>query len=70
MIHIDDFLCAGSKEIMHTVMRPFKIRFSISKDEEGGVTYFGINLQQKESTIFMTQENYIYSMEEIKKNPE
>ena len=66
IIHVDDFLWAGSEIFTDRVMNPIKQSFRISKEEMSAFKYVGVNLEQKDELISLQQYQYIDSLQSIK----
>ena len=61
-VHVDDFLCCGSKEFKLKVITVLKTKCLISKVESETFTYLGLEVKQSEDCITLQtlhQKNYI-----------
>ena len=65
IVHVDDFLWAGSSSFHCDVIKPLKRVFKISKECEGSFRYIGINIQQGPCKISVDQKVYIKSIKPI-----
>ena len=62
-VHVDHFLCCGSKEFELTVITVLKTKFLISKVESESFTHLGLEVKQSEECITLHQQNYIEEIE-------
>ena len=70
ILHVDDFLISGSKEFQKEVAQKLKGRFTFGKIEVESFKFTGLNIVQKEDGIYIDQNEYVQSINEIevKKN--
>ena len=62
IIHVDDMLFAGTENFMNSVILAFKRTFQISKEEESCFKYVGIDVEQRDNCIKLSQKDYIAAM--------
>lgn len=62
LVHVDDFLYAGSDSFKIKVMDPFKKNFKISNESDQAFKYVGLEIQQNHSGIAVSQRTYIASI--------
>ena len=64
LVHVDDLLYFGSSEFHNNVMKPFKEKFKISRDENQTFKYVGIEITQTSEAVILKQTNYLESVKE------
>ena len=64
-VHVDDLLCAGTKDFESTVLAKLRATFQIGREESSCFQYLGINLQQIGCEVILDQKSYIYSLSPI-----
>ena len=65
-VHVDDIIATGDDKFHVEVVDEIKMRFKISKDQEGNFTYTGMAVwTDSKGQVHMNQNNYIKEMEEI-----
>ena len=65
LVHVDDFLWAGSGQFVADVIQPLKNIFKISKECDSSFKYIGINISQGEGYIKLDQNSYIDSISPV-----
>ena len=65
VVHVDNFLWAGSESFFSYVIKPLKSIFKISKEFDTSFKYGGINMIQKGNYILLDQKSYIDSINPI-----
>ena len=65
ILHVDDFLISGSKEFQKEVLQKLKGRFTFGKIEVESFKFTGLNIVQKEDGIYVDQNEYVQSINEI-----
>jgi len=65
-VHVDDIIAAGDDQFHREVVDEIKKRFNISKDQEGSLTYTGMEIwTDSKGQVHLYQNKYIEEMEEI-----
>jgi len=65
-VHVDDIIATGDSQFHVEVVDEIKMRFKISKDQEGNFTYTGMAVwTDSKGQVHMNQNKYIEEMEEI-----
>ena len=62
IVHVDDFLFAGSSHFLQNIIGPLKRILKVSTESEIAFKYVGLNLIQKDGMITMDQMKYIESI--------
>lgn len=62
IVHVDDFLWAGTEEFVSEVIIPLRSVFKISKEYDRAFKYIGIDLVQTQNEIVINQKKYIDSI--------
>ena len=65
IVHVDDFLWAGSHELVSRVIDPIRETFRVSKEFDVAFKYVGVDLDQKGNTICLTQHRYVEGLEQL-----
>ena len=65
LIHVDDFIYAGSEQFENDVVLGVKRTFEVGKEDEGCFKYIGLNIQQKENLTTLDQQKFIESLNDI-----
>ena len=65
ILHVDDFLWAGTEDFQRTVVDRVKSAFKIGKEAEGAFRYIGLEIAHGKDGIMLTQDPYIDSLSEI-----
>ena len=65
IVHVDDFLWAGSDLFISKVINPIKQTFKISKESTAAFKYVGVDLEQNKENISVHQYHYIDSLKPI-----
>ena len=68
--HVDDFTLAGTEDFIKEVLETVSRELTVSKIERDNFRYTGIDLKTVEDGIEIEMEDYVASLEEVKKNPE
>ena len=63
--HVDDVINGGDKNFKKSVMKPLLKAFKFGDHEERTFRYVGWNMNQEEEGIYVDQDHYIESLEEI-----
>ena len=58
VVHVDDFLWAGSKNFGNTVIKQLRSVFNIGKEACESFKYIGLELTQDEDKIILSQKDY------------
>ena len=69
VIHVDDFIYAGTAQWNNDVIGSVEKRFKISAQASGTFRYVGLNVVQTTEGIFVDQNAYIQGLKEIKLEP-
>ena len=67
-IHVDDLIYCGTDEWRNTVIEKIKTEFKISKSGTRAFCYVGLDIEQNGLNLYVTQQHYIQSLEEMKIN--
>lgn len=59
IVHVDDFLFGGTDYFLTNVISKLHRLFVVGLVESCGMKYLGIDVKQKESTIYMSMDEYI-----------
>lgn len=65
IMHVDDFLWAGTEDFKRIVVDKIKSAFKIGKEAEGAFRYIGLEIAHDVDGIVLTQNSYIESITEI-----
>ena len=65
IVHVDDFLWAGTQKFVQKVISPIKKVFKISKESSEAFKYVGVDLKQDDESISINQYQYIDSLKPI-----
>lgn len=65
ILHVDDFLWAGTEDFQRMVVDKVKSAFKIGKEGEGAFRYIGLEIAHEKDGIMLTQDPYIDSISEI-----
>ena len=65
ILHVDDFLLAGSSEFLQMLSQKLKRRFTFGKTELTKFKFTGLNIEQTEEGIFVDQIEFIHSIQPI-----
>ena len=65
IVHVDDFLWAGTPKFLNTVVGPFKNCFRISKQSDSIFKYIGLEIEQNQFGISISQNTYINSVDPV-----
>ena len=68
--HIDDFLHGGSIQFDERIMNNLRTHFLAGKLEEKNFTYVGMEIQQNDEGIILSQNDYIDAMSIVEISPE
>lgn len=66
LMHVDDFLIAGTNHFMKEVIGPLLEKYKVGKRQDGSFRYVGIDIDQTQGGLVIQQKKYI---EEIKIMP-
>ena len=66
IIHVDDFLVAGTTDFFTVVKQKLIGRFTFGKIEFGSFKFTGLNIKQTPDGILVDQNDYVQSLEPIK----
>ena len=66
ILHVDDFLVAGTTEFFQIVKKKLIGRFTFGKIEFGSFKFTGLNIKQTSEGILVDQNDYVQSLEPIK----
>ena len=70
IVHVDDFLFAGSENFYKSVIMNLKLKFKISKECTTAFKYIGLEIQQTQNGIYVAQEKYLDELQEIAITPD
>ena len=65
LVHVDDFLWAGSEMFENSIISQLKGIFKISKEDTKAFRYLGIDLKQENDKIVISQKEYTSSIQPI-----
>ena len=65
VLHVDDFLVAGSQEFLNMISTKLKDRFTFGKMELAKFKFTGLNIEQTQEGIYVDQIQYIHSLQPI-----
>jgi len=65
LIHVDDFIYAGTKEFEDDVINHIKTAFKIGTENEGNFKYIGLNIKQCEAVITVDQNPFAEQLKEV-----
>ena len=68
IVHVDNFLWAGSNEFISKVINPIKQTFKILKESTAAFKYVCVDLEQNKENISVHQYHYINSLKPIEVN--
>ena len=57
-LHVDDFMWAGTDSFENDIIKNLKKTFKISKESENHFKYLGVEIQQGENAIYVSQTKY------------
>ena len=70
VMHVDDFLYAGTKEFKRHVIDKIIQKYKVGRQINGSFRYVGLKIAQAKDNITIDQSEYIAEMEEIPVSPE
>ena len=74
LVHVDDFLAAGSDKFENTIMIAIMKKFCFGRVSVDNFTYTGISIQQSEKRVIYINQNVFFQnlpfQEYSKKDPE
>ena len=70
VLHVDDFLIAGTKRFFNSVVKELTKNFEAGKICKSNFKYIGLNIEQKEDGIRIQQHQYIDELDDILHNEE
>ena len=65
IVHVDDFMFAGTVNFYQSVIVKLKETFHISKENNSIFKYLGVDLQQTHNGIYISQKKYLDKLQEI-----
>ena len=63
LVHVDDFLWAGSSEFSQTVIGNLRHHFEIGKEQQHCFRYLGLNISGSHQNITVDQNDYLKSLQ-------
>jgi hypothetical protein len=66
--HVDDFILSGTPELLYDIEKEIHNRFKVSSQCEGLFTYIGIQVEQTDGGISISQKSYVDSLEQMPSN--
>ena len=64
--HVDDFIWGGTVEFSENIMTRVKDSFKIGREQSQEFDYLGIEICQKDSELFVSQNKYVENLHPIK----
>ena len=61
VVHIDNFIWAGSKEFCSKVIESLRLVFKIAKEDTIAFKYIGTNVRTTKNAVFIDQNGYANS---------
>ena len=68
LMHVDDFLWAGSDRFKQEVIHPLKETFRCGKEMDNNFRYIGLDIEQSEGNIFLHQQEYTEELKQVDTN--
>ena len=68
LMHVDDFLWAGSDQFKQTVINPLKQTFRCGKEMDNNFRYIGLDIEQSEGNILLHQQEYTEELKQVDSN--
>ena len=65
LVHVDDFLWAGSEKFKTLIMDPFKKNFKISTESDDCFKYVGLEIKQSKDGLLVSQKEYVKSLKPV-----
>ena len=67
-VHVDDFLCTGSRKSLASLISKIENAFTVGKEESNNFHYVGLNIQCVNSNISVNQFLYIEGLNKVEIN--
>lgn len=68
LMHVDDFLWAGSEAFKDRVISPLRLKFRCGKEMDSSFRYVGLGIEQEEGQIFLQQHDYTDELQQVESN--
>lgn len=65
LIHVDDFIWAGSEVFESNVISPLRIKFQCGKELDISFKYIGLNIEQDDCQIYLQQHDYTEELKQL-----
>ena len=65
LMHVDDFLWAGSDKFKENVISPLRVKFRCGKEMDSSFRYIGLSIEQEDGQIFLEQQDYTEELKQI-----
>ena len=69
VVHVDDFIHSGSKKFDEEVVKKFRETFQTSKTEQSIFKYVGLNIENHDDHIQVSQDKFVRNFENIPISP-
>ncbi len=66
LIHVDDFLWAGTNEFRNCVIDVISDKFQCGKKQDTCFKYIGLNISQNGDRVFLDQHEYTAELDQIR----
>ena len=65
LMHVDDFLWAGSELFNVTIISPLRKKFCFGKESDSRFRYIGLHIEQTKGEIYIHQQDYIDELKQV-----
>ena len=65
LMHVDDFLWAGSDQFKEDVISPLRLKFHFGKEMNTNFRYIGLDIEQDEDQIYLHQHEYTEEIKQV-----
>ena len=70
LMHVDDFLWAGSVNFQKDVIAPLRLKFHFGKEMNNKFRYIGLDIEQDNGQIYLQQHDYTEELKQVDKTVE
>jgi transposase InsO family protein len=65
LMHVDDFLWAGSDRFKQDVILPLRMKFHCGKELDCSFRYIGLDIEQTDGQIYLSQKDYTEEIKQV-----
>ena len=69
LLHVDDFLMAGTNTFTENTTKLFQNELKVSKIQDGSMRFCGVDLELRDNKIYMNMDEYTKTIKEIPIRP-